>query len=232
MFLVSPTDPELAELLGDDAIVSSLPEKHGSDVLAFTKFGKLGIQRKRVPDDFAASIDDGRLAWELPLLAKLDFPLLVPEGEFFFNSDGRLAEKYGSRWKSWRFTRKQVRSILRSVKWIHGVDWEPTIDVEDTVDLLRDLVAYLDKDAHLSLFRRPGPKGEWGSFLTHSERLRWILQGFEGVGVRQAQRLLDHMSGESPLKWALTEEEMTEIRGIGKPTARKLYKILEGGETG
>lgn len=227
LFLVSPTDLELAEALGDDAITSSLPERRGADVLAWCRPGVLGVQRKHVPEDFAASIDDGRLAWELPLLFKhTDFPILITEGDFWFNAEGKLAKKYGGKWEFWRYTKRQVYSILRSVRWVHGVDWEHTDDLQDTVNRLRELVAYLEDDTHLSLFRRPAPRGEWGR-LSQSERLRWILQGFEGIGVKQAERILAHCGGKAPLGWTLTETELTQIRGIGKPTARKLYKALE-----
>ena len=117
MILVSPTDRDLLSLLGDRAMSHSLPEQHGADALSVVSGrGKLAIQRKSFPDDLLASIDDGRLARELAMLARTEYPVLLVEGRPQWTADGHLMASWASRW-----TRQQLRNLLRSVWLIHGV---------------------------------------------------------------------------------------------------------------
>ena len=91
MILVSPTDRELLALLGDRAISHTLPEQHGADVLVVVAGrGKLALQRKTFPDDFLASLEDGRLARELAGLSRTQCPVLIVEGRPQWTADGHL----------------------------------------------------------------------------------------------------------------------------------------------
>ena len=44
--LLSPSEVALKKALGSDALVSSIPEEKGADILLFSKMGSMGMQRK------------------------------------------------------------------------------------------------------------------------------------------------------------------------------------------
>jgi ERCC4-type nuclease len=129
----------------------SLPEQHGADVLAVVfGRGKLAIQRKAFPDDFLASIDDGRLARELAMLSRTECPVLIVEGRPQWTADGHLMASWTSRW-----TRQQIRNLMRSVWLTHGVMVEHTDNINDTATAVIELETWFRKKVHRSLLSRP-----------------------------------------------------------------------------
>ena len=220
--LVSPTDRELSALLGNKAISHYLPERYGADVLIIAEGrGKMGIQRKTYPNDLIASLDDGRLARELPLLARTEYPLLIAEGEPMWTADGHLMQSWSSRW-----TRQQLRNLLRSVWRVHGVMVERTTDINDTASAVLELEEYFKKDTHQSLLtRHKHNKDSWG-LGNNREMARFLLQGFPGVGGTLAEQIFDHF-GRIPLSWRCDYSELLTVYGIGKKRAQVLWEILE-----
>lgn len=221
-FLISPTERDALKYTNGRGIVSSIPERYGADFLIFSPRGRCGIQRKKFPDDFFASIDDGRLAKELSQLAYLEFRLLVPEGDPQYTSDGHLMDERHARW-----TRRSVRNYLRSVRIQQGVDVEWSCDLKDTVDIVCELEEYLKTDIHRSTMTRPKNsvmKGEWGEF-NKRDWARYFLQGLPGVGSKRAEAIFDTF-GRVPLEWSVSPEEMQRVWGIGKKTARTLFELF------
>jgi len=159
-FLLSPTEHGLKPLFGERAIVSYLPERWGADILIVVEGrGRLAIQRKVFPDDLIASTTDGRLARELPLLAQTEYPVLIIEGRPMWTADGHLMQSWNSRW-----TRAQIRNLLRSVWRVHGVAVEHTDDINDTAAAVLELEAWFRKDVHRSLLsRRQRTAGGWAT---------------------------------------------------------------------
>ena len=222
-FLLSPTERDLKSLLRDKAIVSYLPERYGADVLAVVEGrGKLAVQRKAFPDDLLASLDDGRLARELPLLAQAEYPVLIVEGKPMWTTDGHLMQSWNSRW-----TRTQVRNLLRSVWRVHGVAVEHTDDINDTAAAVLELEAWFRKDVHRSLLSRPKStaKDSWG-LSNKRDFARYFLQGFNGIGASKAEAIFDHF-GKIPLSWSVSLEEMMAVQGISGKLARSLFKAIE-----
>ena len=136
MLLVSPSDWRLAQAL--DSPTSSVPEKYGSDVLVPTKRGLLGIQRKTV-SDLLRSMMDGRLSQSIRKMKPLVFKVLILEGYPEFTSEGRLILPYST-----AFTKERLRNVLRSLWYTHDIRTEMTADLEDTVDVVRELGKWLD----------------------------------------------------------------------------------------
>jgi ERCC4-type nuclease len=201
----------------------ALPERYGADVLVVVEGrGKLAIQRKTLPDDLLASLEDGRLARELPLLAQAEYPVLIVEGQPKWTADGHLMQTRASRW-----TKPQIRNLLRSVWRTHGIAVEQTVDINDTASAVLELEAWFRKDVHRSLLTRPKSmaKDSWG-LSSKRDRARYLLQGFEGVGAAKAEAIFDHF-GRIPLAWTVSLEQMTEIQGIGPKLAHSLFKTLE-----
>lgn len=223
-YLLSPSESGLAKVFGEKAITSTLPEEKGADILSFTKQGLVGIQRKSVPHDFISSIDDGRLVRSMELLSKeCKFPLLLLEGKLRYFPDGHL---YISRKIMSRFTRRQVRGILFDIKYIRGVDFDFTEDVEDTAYYINWLTDWMNKEQHLGLFRRPSARGDW--FIPSSREIHsWILQSFRGIGPTTAEKMIERF-GDIPIRWSCSLEELGEVHGISKAKALELYAILNG----
>jgi len=223
MILVSPTDRDLLALLGEKAMSHYFPERYGADVLAVVEGrGKLAVQRKTFPDDLLASLDDGRLARELPLLAQAEYPVLIVEGKPMWTADGHLMQSWNSRW-----TRAQLRNLLRSIWHVHGVAVETTDDLQDTAAAVLELEAWFRKDTHRSLLTRPKSmaKDSWG-LSNKRDVARYLLQGFPGVGSTLAEQIFDHFH-KVPLRWDCSYEELLSVYGIGEKRARVLWEALE-----
>jgi ERCC4-type nuclease len=203
-----------------------LPERYGADVLtAVEGRGRLAIQRKQFPDDLLASLDDGRLARELPLLSQTEYPVLIVEGRPMWTADGHLMQSWNSRW-----TRAQLRNLLRSVWRVHGVAVETTDDLQDTAAAVLEMEAWFRKSEHLSLRRRPKPvyRDSWGQLQTRhkgTKMLSFFYQGIEGVSVTLADDLVKHFPMPVRLCNASIEDLMS-VPNIGQKRAETIYRFL------
>jgi len=223
-YLLSPSESSLAKIFKDKAVISTLPEDKGADILVYTKQGLLGIQRKEIPHDFLSSLDDGRLVRSLELLSKeCKFSLLLLEGKFRYFPDGHL---FITRKVMSRFTRRQVRGVLFDVRYIRDVEFDFTEDVEDTAYYINWLADWMSKEQHLGLFRRPSARGDW--YIPSTREIhRWLLQSFRGIGPTTADKILQYFEG-IPLRWTCSVGELSKVSGLSKAKAAELYSILNG----
>jgi ERCC4-type nuclease len=213
---VSPAEqPPILKSLGR---ISSLPEKHGCDFLIPTKKKFVGIQRKRL-DDFIASIHDGRLSKEV-LQSKSSnllttFIMIIEEYPLWTN-DGYLTLPHTS------FKITSWYGMLMSLQ-LNGCFILQTTCVEQTAQVLKYLADYFSKE-HRSLITRPKPASPWGK---SSNRLyaSHLLQSFPGIGAKTAENIL-HVLGV-PLKWTVTEKQLSSVPGVGKLTAKRLLEVLD-----
>jgi ERCC4-type nuclease len=215
--LIAPTEPRQLKRLGESSIV---PEMYGVDVLWGTSAGLCGVQRKEFKD-LLASMEDGRLGKEVAQMqGKLHVGVVVVEGDGVWGTDGQLMDA----WK--RVSRHQVRSYLYTVR-SSGVWVEVSEDLADTIQVVEGLVKWTRKMRHTSLLSRPGPgqRADWGKANRHEWAVH-LLSGFEGVGVGVAENILAHF-GKVPLRWEVSEEELRQVKGVGKVRARKLIEALE-----
>ena len=222
MMLVSPTERELLSLLSGRAMSHPLPERYGADVLIVVEGrGKMAIQRKTL-DDLLASLEDGRLARELGLLSQVQYPALMLEGQPAWTSDGHLRKPWSSRW-----TRTQLRNLLRSVWWVHGVAVEHTHDIADTAMAIIELEVWFRKTVHRSLLSRPkrSSRDSWGMSSKESSAI-FFLQGLPGVGPGLATAIYRRF-GKIPMSWTCAFEELKSVDGIGERRARALWEILQ-----
>lgn len=219
---VSPSEPkDLWEI--PSAIVNSHIESYGTDVLVARGGLWAGIQRKKVPEDLIASIQDGRLARELMLMreAPLDIRILLLEGTMAFDRDGLLVTGGISR----RYTKTAIDKLLLSCQYVAGVNPHKTGSIGETVEFICDiLVPWLGDPEHVSLFRRPGPSWDWG--LPDVKGMeQWWAQGFPQIGLKRAEALLSAFT--SPLAICnASVKELASVDGIGPKTARTIHKFL------
>jgi ERCC4-type nuclease len=222
MILISPSEPAgLREALG--ASSSPLCEEKGADILAPTGKGLLGIQRKEVPSDFLASIEDGRLARELPLLSRgVDFPILLLEGMFIYDTEDCL--RVGGR--PTRYKRLGIKRLLRSVFYSHGVYIEHSGGLSETPTVVNEVIDYFSHD-HTSLSTRPKLQGLWGK-PTLNEQICYFYQGVPGIGVVLAQSLAKIFPKPADLVIA-SLDDLKAVTHVGKQRAARIYKFLHDG---
>lgn len=225
--LISPTERWDHQTAFPGSVVSSVPEQYGSDILIVTTHGKLGIQQKTFPDDFFASMSDGRLHKELLQMKALDIAVLLLNGMPAYTSEGYLVD---ARYSSW--TDIAVRNLQRSLSIIHQVYIEWAATGQQAVTIAREWVVYMNK-THQGFSARPKPEtNSWGKTSSKDWGIH-LLQSFPSVGPKRAAAIFEKF-GKAPLKWECTVEELEEVEGVGSITAQKLMNALvmkEGGQT-
>lgn len=229
--LLSPTEGALTEKLGDLAIISSVPEQKGADVLIYCKQGLIGLQRKEVPNDFISSFIDGRMTRETSLLIKhCQITRIIGEGKFQYWPDGRaLTGQIDPKTKKpmpSRFTRNHIRGMIFDIELVKGITIDWTENTDDTVAYIKDIINFASREKHLGLYSRPAIKGAW-YVPTASEVQLWLLQGFQGIGPQTAENIVKHL-GKMPLGWTCTFEELRSVPGVSKKKAEEMWAILEG----
>lgn len=194
-----------------------MPEKYGVDFWWVSQ-GKLwGIQRKRFPDDFLASMLDGRLTKELAQMQGLDHPMIVLEGLGTWTDDGMLLDQ--------RFHKGQLFGWMLSCFFEMGVPVFQVKNQRDCLHFIDRVEAWSQRTSHHSLSRRPKTsRNAWGQKGNKEFGLH-LLQSFEGIGPAAAEAIYQHF-GEVPIRWTATEKELTEVPGIGPKTAIKLTSSL------
>ena len=178
--LISPTEPKALVALGES---SSVPETYGCDILIPGHGMLVGVQRKKFPEDYAASLADGRFARFVAGMGGVDFALVVLEGQPRWTTDGVLVSDYH------HITKAQVWGVQWSLL-LRGIGTMWTGSTAATCELLTALDKWAAKPAHKSLERRPNPKNDWGGARDRDWQ-RFLLQGFPGIGPVQADKIID-----------------------------------------
>lgn len=216
--IVSPTEPPALKKLG---IVSMLPERYGCDLLFASRGRWFGVQRKEF-GDLLASMRDGRIAQQVAMMNGLEQAMFVIEGmdKVRWGVDGASLDGYTN------ITLGQIRALLWSVR-DRGMWVDRTSSLTDTVQLVGDFERWCKKPGHKALSTRPGPVGNWGT-ATSKEWQSHLLQGFPGVGVELADRILDEVG--MPLQWRVTRGELARVHGMGAKKIDKLARAVPGME--
>lgn len=215
MLLIAPTEPVQIRELGK---TSSIPEKYGVDILFSANKQLIGIQRKQFPDDFLASLHDGRLNREISLMKQIKSILLL-EGKPRWSLDGALITD------NRQFTRRQLRGICWSIVFEFGIHVDFTDSITDTIFYIQWLKLYTEKNRHISLVRRPNLHDTWGGSLKGRDWAIYFLQGFSGIGPKLAEAIYDNL--KIPLKWTCSKEDLARV--LGKHRAERLWNALAGG---
>lgn len=219
MRLISPSEPAHIRALGR---VSSAPENYGVDILLISRHRRLGLQRKRFPEDLIASIADGRLSDQLTKMADLDRACVVLIGYPAWTRDGELVHKgYGGR--QWSFD--TIWGTVASIGLEAGVATMWVRDEGEFCDLVGVLEKWNRKEKHSTTRTRSRPKAKgWG--VSQKLQQAHFLQGLPSVGPELAERIVEHFEG-IPMRWEVRIEELMEVYGIGKVKAEKLGQMVE-----
>jgi DNA excision repair protein ERCC-4 len=220
VLLVSPAEHDVQRLLRQSDIhwaISSLPEKHGCDFLWVQPGGILGYQRKTLPD-LAASLQDGRLHYELDQIessATLTHSFLIIESTLTRTIDGELVEA--------GISIQSVRSVIAKCS-ARGVGYLPSDSPRDTVAAILGVAKYVSSPSFHTTHRPKQLKNEWGSVNSDAYAL-FLLQSFPNIGPKQAKAIYDHF-GFVPIEWTVSASQLMEVKGIGKKTADALIAAL------
>jgi len=182
-----------------------------------------GIQRKRFPEDFVSSMNDGRLSRETSLLKEhCKFRLLIIEGIPKYYPDGNLVKP---RSMPGHYTRKRIRGTIYNIRYVKGIDVDYTESLIDTVGYIKELIEFFTDTKHLGLYVRPSAPSTW-IVPSSDETLLWILQGFEGIGPQLAENIIKHF-GKIPISWTCTLDELKSVPRLGEKRATEIYKLLQ-----
>jgi ERCC4-type nuclease len=220
-FYVAPSEPIELKGLGKS---SALPERYGVDILIPSRLGAIGVQRKEL-SDFFASVTDGRLAREYPMMQGLAVAVLLIEGRQRWSTEGYyLGSDRSASYSRQAWTRDQFRSYMLSVQ-SKGIWVVETDDLTDTRKWLENMARWANKEAHRGLAGRPKPQGAWGK-ADSRDWLLFLAQSFPGIGAAQAEKMVDHFGGTLPIAWTCTPEELLACPGIGKGRMESLLAAL------
>lgn len=231
MILVSPAEPAIFRPPHTTFVQHPWPESVGADFLSTTPAGNLaGIQRKTV-EDLIASLRDGRLQREIPQLQTLKYPLLLLEGRPKWTSEGKLASVHTE------FSKAQLYGVILSLQLAFQIPVLWTDSQADSIFVIQAYFSWIaarDTDetgitaGSSSLLRRPGPGSEsnGGPASDRSWQIHF-LQGFPGIGPKQAERILDHFSGRLPVALTCGRKGLVEIPGLGPKTADRILRLVQ-----
>jgi ERCC4-type nuclease len=219
MVFISPTEPKP---LRDIGIVTPYSETYGCDIYWTIRDLKFGVQRKEFPNDFLASVHDGRLGEQIAKGAGLDTMVLILEGRPSWTSGGKLIRSNGGKRHPW--DKSQHRRFLATVQ-SKGVQIQWTDGLYDTIEAVNDLVAWSEKEEHLSLERRTKVgKDKWGR-RTNLAWQKHFIQGLPGVGPKQAGAIIETLG--FPFKLEVTTEMLQLVPGVGKKRAEQIVRVFD-----
>jgi ERCC4-type nuclease len=224
MIWLAPTESAIRDYLDSVPIpykTSSLPEKHGCDILIPTKQGIIGFQRKTLPD-LVASIHDGRLYYELNQInasATITTAFLTVEATFSTTIDG-------SEYTEATLPVATLRSLI--AKFHHfGVGYLPTNSPKDTVACVLGVARYISTGKAGEVHRPKQTTNDWGQTNSKAYGI-FLLQSFPGVGPKVAEAIYDYFTGV-PITWSVNAGELALVPGIGRKRAEALIAALAPG---
>lgn len=173
---------------------------------------RVGVERKSV-SDFIQSIIDKRLLDQAERLSKTyERPMMILEGENLY-------------------TRRAIHpNAIRGALAAIAVDFQipilQTLDEVETAELLVAIAKREQVKEAREVAIRPGPKG-----LTLPMQQRFIVEGLPGVSAVLAKRLLNHFKSVERVMCA-ADEELRQVRGIGREKAKKIRQVLSSSYEG
>ncbi|MDD4307462.1 MAG: ERCC4 domain-containing protein, partial [Thermoplasmata archaeon] len=187
------------------AVKGLIVESKQLDVGDYLISDRVGVERKEVAD-LHASIMDGRLFQQVKALKRAyQSPLIIIEGEGLYT--GRLSAD-------------AIRGTLASITVDFGVPIMFTANDLETAEFLHTLVKRESAEG-----RTPGIRGEKGTMLVQ-ERQQFMIEGLPNVSGILAQRLLAHFGSVKAVLEA-NEDQLMEVKGIGKGIAKAIRETLE-----
>lgn len=178
------------------------------DVGDYILSDRVAVERKTA-EDFVSSLKDGRLFQQLNWLkSSFQRPIFILEGEGLFEAGGmNPASIYGA---------------LASIVTDYGI---PILHTRDDAETAVMISAISKREYAES--RPSATRVDIGASLVQ-ERQHFIIEGLPNVSAVLARRLLDHFGSVRAVLNA-SEEELMEVKGVGKKIAREIFRVLDEG---
>ena len=161
------------------------------------------IVERKTAEDFESSIIDKRLFKQLKDLKKYERPILIIEGDNYF----RLSEKI-------------VNGAVISIMLDFNIPVMFSKDAEETANILVKMAEREQLKNKRTMAIRTGKKP-----MSLKERQRFIVESFPDVGALTAENLLMKFGTIENIVNA-SEDELMEVEGIGKITAKRIKAVL------
>ena len=223
--LISPTEPyEVKEDFGEYGISAPhLPSDYGWYVKGYRSL----VQRKHIPGDFLASMEDGRLARDMQILLENieqgGKSYLLTEGFWSCDKEGMILNPIRPSGWSYEKISAQISTIQEmGIRLLHS----PNISL--TALVIINQVRWEMKEDHSSLSHRPGPVTEWGK-PSYASYTIWSFQGIPGVGADIAEILFKAAPTWEKLV-AMDIADFQELKHFGKKRAERVYKFIHNGK--
>jgi len=189
------------------AVKGTFIEPQQLDVGDYVLSSRIGVERKNV-DDFLESLIGGKLFKQMTRLRDAySRPLLVLEGE-------NLLTKRN-------INHNAIFGSLASISVDFGIPVLTTKDAAETADLL-NVIAKREQKVDKKAVAVRGEKTQ----MSLRERQQFIIEGLPNVSAVIAKRLLSHFGSVKDIANA-TEEELLEVKGVGKNIATDIIKLLK-----
>ena len=166
---------------------------------------RVGIERKETLD-FIMSLKDGRLFAQSRNLARsYDRPIMILEGDDVLNLSGMPQDA--------------VVGAMASLSIDFNITIITTRDAHDTARFMASVAKREQSEGRVAALR--GDK----TAMSLNERQQYIVEGLPGISARLAKRLVEHFKTVHDVFMA-SEEELRQVRGIGKKTAREIFDAI------
>jgi len=176
------------------------------DVGDYVLSSRIGVERKSV-DDFLESLIGGKLFRQIAQLRDAyPRPVLILEGE-------NLLTKRN-------ISHKAIFGSLASINVDFGVPVITTKDSEETADLLHVMARREQKVDKKTVAIR-----EEKTSMSFRKRQQFVIEGLPNISGILANRLLDRFGSIKNIINA-SEEELMEVRGVGKNISSEILELL------
>ncbi len=187
-------------------IKGTLVEPQQLDVGDYILSSRIGVERKKI-DDFLESLIDGKLFKQIAQLRDAySRPVMILEG------DNLLTRR--------NINHNAIFGSLASISVDYGVPVLATKDALETADLLNVIAKREQREDKKAVAVR-GEKTQ----MSLRERQQFIIEGLPNISAVIAKRLLAHFGSIKDITNA-TEEELQEVKGVGKNIASDIIKLI------
>ena len=177
------------------------------DVGDYVLSSRIGVERKNV-DDYLDSLLSGKLFRQIAQLKEsYSRPILILEGKDLFTKRN--------------INHNAIYGSLASISVDYGVTILPTNDDQETADLLNVIAKREQRDDKKSVAVR-GEKPQ----MSLREHQQFLIEGLPNVSSIIAKRLLSHFGSVKDIMNA-SEDELKQVRGVGKNIANDIIKLLK-----
>ena len=166
----------------------------------------VAIERKTAKD-FVDSIMDKRLFKQATeLREEFKKPLIILEGDDFYNGF---------------INPNAVRGSIASIALDFGISIIPTRNAQDTAAMIKRIAIreQTGEKPHIQTRTDKKPVNMW-------EQQLFIIESLPNIGPVNAKKLLEHFGTVSKIINA-SENELMEVEGIGKKTAKNIRKVVD-----